>query len=274
MGQFDGKVAFITGVARGQGRSHAVMLASEGANIIGVDICEQIDTVLYPLASESDLADTVSAVEAVGGKILARKADVRSRQQLAAVFAEGLEMFGRCDIAIANAGILAGCGPDEFDIDQTFRDSIDTILVGAWNTIRVAVPSMVEGNDGGTIIIIGSTASTVGMSDGSAGLDGYVAAKHGLVGLMRAYANILAKHSIRVNIILPTGVNTLMVNNDYSSTWISGDSDHSRSLQNPMPISAMEPEDVSRAVLFLASQDARYITGLAMTVDAGFTNKV
>jgi SDR family mycofactocin-dependent oxidoreductase len=274
MGKLDGRVAFITGVARGQGRSHAITLAAEGASIIGVDICEQIDTVLYPMSSFEDMEETVSLVEAVGGKIVARKADVRHRQQLADAFGEGIDAFGHCDIVLANAGVQAGVGVNEFDIDRTFRDSLDILLTGVWNTIRVTIPSMIERGAGGAIVITGSTASLVGMSDGSAGMDGYVAAKTGILGLMRSYANLLAKHSIRVNSVHPTGVNTKMVVNEHVETWLATSTEFSSQLQNPLPIELLEPIDISKAVLYLVSDDAKYVTGHQMVVDAGFSNKI
>jgi SDR family mycofactocin-dependent oxidoreductase len=273
VGKLDGKVAFITGVARGQGRSHAVLLASEGANIVGVDICGPIGSVRYPLASIEDLDETVALVEAQGSKMIARRADVRHQGQLAEAFQEGREAFGQCDIVLANAGFIAG-GYGETDPVAAWQDSIDVLLSGVWNTLRVTTPSMIEQGEGGAIVITGSTGSFKGMSDGSGGMDGYHAAKHGVLGLMRSYANLLAPHRIRVNTVHPTGVNTPMVVNENFGQWVEAYPEIAQTFRNALPVELIEPIDVSRAVLYLVSDDGRYVTGHSLAVDAGFLNRL
>jgi SDR family mycofactocin-dependent oxidoreductase len=271
MGKLDGKVAFITGAARGQGRSHAVRMAEEGADIIAVDICDQIATVGYPMATPDDLAETVREVEALDRRIVARQADVRDRVGLRAALDAGLAEFGHVDIVVANAGI-AGVG-DTDDDEQNWADVIDVNLSGVWRTVRLAVPPMVERGEGGSIIITSSTAGLKALSFSlTTAMDGYTAAKHGVVGLMRAFAKMLAPYSIRVNTVHPTGVNTPMVVNDRSQArmdelmagnFVDG-------LSNLMPVPLIEPVDISNAMVWLASDDARYVTGVTLSVDAGF----
>jgi SDR family mycofactocin-dependent oxidoreductase len=266
MGRVEGKVAFITGAARGQGRSHAIRLASEGADIIAVDICDQIKTISYPLSGPDDLAQTVKEVEALGRGIVARQADVRNRTELKAAFESGLDTFGRVDIVVANAGIVPlQLGDEEPD---TFDDVIAVNLTGVWNTIEVARSTLVDQGNGGSIVLISSTA---GLKGGASHLPGpgYTASKHGVVGLMRNYALTLAKHRIRVNSVHPTGVATPMVLNEQmaevrAALAVTG------SQANPMPVEMLDPDDISNAVLWLVSDDARYVTGVALPVDAGF----
>jgi NAD(P)-dependent dehydrogenase (short-subunit alcohol dehydrogenase family) len=180
-----------------------VRLAEEGADIIAVDICAPIASVPYAMASEDELVETAALVQARGRRVVARKADVRSRAELDAAVQEGLSRFGRVDISIANAGILP-IPSDGVDDEQAWQDALDVMLTGAWNTIKATTPAMIDGGRGGSLILINSTAGSRGISDGSGGVDGYGAAKHGLVGLMRMYANILGPHSIRVNTVHPT----------------------------------------------------------------------
>jgi NAD(P)-dependent dehydrogenase (short-subunit alcohol dehydrogenase family) len=196
MGKLEGKVAFITGAARGQGRSHAIRLASEGADIIAVDICAQIDSVPYPLSSPADLATTVASVKAFGRQIVAVEADIRDFSQLSEAFSAGISEFGHVDIVLANAGI----GPLSIHHRiQEWQDVLDVNLTGTYNTIRLAAPVMVEQGSGGAIVLTSSTAGLTGYGGDSPGVLGYVASKHGIVGLMRSYANFLAPHQIRVN---------------------------------------------------------------------------
>lgn len=270
MGKLDGKVAFITGAARGQGRSHAVRLAAEGAAIIAIDICQQIDSVLYPMATPEDLAQTVRQVEAAGGRIVARQADVRDEAGLRAAFEAGAAELGPVDIVIANAGVAPMSRQEKPSI---WQDVIDTNLTGVMHTVEVAIPSMIKRGAGGSIVLIGSTAGLTGISGSTRGGLAYVASKHGVVGLMRSYANNLARHSIRVNSVHPAGVNTPMVVNDLMREFLSQESEHGRSLTNALPVALMEPEDISNAVLWLVCDDARYVTGVALPADAGFTNK-
>ncbi len=266
MGGLTGKVAFITGAARGQGRAEAVRLASDGAHIIAVDICDQIASVPYPLATPDDLAETVKLVEDTGARIVGREADVRDREALSTALQAGLDQFGRLDIVIANAGIA----PMETGADG-WRDVLDVNLTGTYHTVEVAIPTMVEQGDGGAIVLISSVAGLVAMGSYDPGALGYTAAKHGIVGLMREYANILAQHSIRVNSVHPTGVDTPMINNDYIRDWLQRMG--TRAASNALPVSAIEAEDVANAVAYLVSDAARYVTGVALPVDAGAVNK-
>jgi SDR family mycofactocin-dependent oxidoreductase len=274
MGQLDGKVAFITGAARGQGRSHAVTLAKEGASIIAVDICQQIETVGYPLSSSDDLAETVAQVEAVGGAIFHREADVRDLNALQQVVAEGVSQFGRLDVVLANAGTWNGHGQMWELSEKQFQDTIDVNLTGAWKTIKATVPHVIESGNGGSIIL---TSSISGLTNENH-FGHYVASKHGVVGLMRTLAVELASHMIRVNTVCPSCVDTPMINNSYlSSLFVGRDgADHSEAIPaflelNSMPIPYLDPIDISQAVVFLAADGSRYVTGTNMVVDAGAT---
>jgi SDR family mycofactocin-dependent oxidoreductase len=265
-----GKVALISGVARGQGRSHAVALAGMGAAVIGFDLCKPIATVGYPLASPDDLAETVRLVETTGGRIHAEQADVREREQLDAVIRRGVDAFGRLDIVIANAGIFPLGGRRRLD-PQCWHDAIDVMLTGTFNTVLVSKEYLLRHGDGGSIVIISSTAGLKGQpADGSTGALGYVASKHGVVGLMRAWATELAPHKIRVNSIHPCGVNTPMVRNERFQRFVNEHPEVASSLANLMPVSVIEPEDVSSAVAFLVSDMGRYVTGQTLSVDAGY----
>jgi SDR family mycofactocin-dependent oxidoreductase len=270
-GSLKGKVALITGAARGQGRAHAVRLASEGADIIAIDLCDQIASVPYPLATPDDLAATVKLVEDTGARIVAKEADVRDRASLSAAAQAGVDELGRLDIVVANAGIAPMQSGDD-----GWRDVIDVNLTGVYNTIKAAIPTMVKQGMGGSIVLISSAAGLAGVASPDAGSVGYAAAKHGVVGLMRVYANLLAKQSIRVNSIHPTGVETPMINNDFTRGWLAkmaADSDSPGSMGNALPVEVLQPEDIANAVAWLVSDQARYITGVTLPVDAGFLNK-
>lgn len=267
MRNLEGKVAFITGVARGQGRSHAVRLAQEGADIIGIDICRQIDSVGYPLATPDDLAETVLQVEALGRKIHAAEADVRDPARLRSVLDAGIAQVGPIDIVVANAGIA----PFTEAHGNAWQDALDVNLTGVYNTIRATTPAMIERGAGGAIVITSSTAGLTGMAADAPGILGYTASKHGQVGLMRSWANALARHDIRVNTVHPTGVNTPMVVNDAMQEFLR--SDPQMSNPHALPVSMLEAADVSNAVVWLVSDQARYVTGVALPVDAGFVNK-
>ncbi len=269
-GKLEGKVAFITGAARGQGRSHAVRLAQEGADIIAVDICRQIDSVRYPMSTPEDLAQTVKEVEALDRRIVARQADVRDEAGLKAAFDAGVAELGPVDIVLANAGI-APMSRDE--PHEVWQDVIDVNLTGVFNTVETAIPSMIERGKGGAIVLTSSTAGTNGIGGPTRAGLGYTAAKHGVVGLMRSYANNLAPHSIRVNSVHPTGVRTPMVVNDVMAEFLAADPTFSNATPNALPIDMIEPVDISNAILWLVSDDARYVTGVTLPVDAGFTNK-
>jgi (+)-trans-carveol dehydrogenase len=273
MGRVEGKVAFITGAARGQGRSHAVRLAEEGADIIAVDLCAQVDTVPYPMATPEDLAQTVKAVEALDRRIIATQADVRDFAALKAAVDAGVAELGRLDIVSANAGI-ASVDASTTDIsEQSWADMLDINLTGVWHTAKAAVPHMIAAGNGGAIILTSSAAGLMAYP----GIGHYVSAKHGVVGLMRTLALELAPHMIRVNSLHPTQVDTEMIQNETIYRLFSPDDPNpSRDAfipvsqaMNALPIPWVEPRDISNALLFLASDEARYITGVPLPVDAG-----
>ena len=265
-GRVAGKVAFITGAGRGQGRSHAIRLAEEGADIIAVDICRDYGTVPYPMATEADLAQTVKAVEALDRRIVATVADVRDPAALKAAVDDGVAQLGRLDIVSANAGICTIQSWDEVT-PQVWQDTLDTNLTGVWNTMVVSVPHLIAAG-GGSIICTSSTAGIKGLPY----LAPYVAAKHGVVGIARTMANELARHSIRVNTVHPTGVDTPMGSGlGGLEQLINRDPNLGPIYMNTLPVEMVDPRDISNAVLFLASDEARYVTGLEFTVDAGNT---
>jgi SDR family mycofactocin-dependent oxidoreductase len=276
MGSLDGKVAFITGVARGQGRSHAVRLAADGADIIGVDICADIASNGYPMATRAELDETLAFVEAQGGKMVGSVADVRDFAALKAALDAGAERFGRLDIVCANAGIASMEFrelTDEQDLQQ-WTDVLGVNLVGAYHTAKVAIPHLIAGQRGGSIVFTSSTAGLRGFGGAQGGGLGYAASKHGIVGLMRTLANALAPHSIRVNSVHPTAVNTMMAVNPAIVSFLENYPDGGPHLQNPMPVDMLEPEDISAAIAYLVSDAARYVTGVTFPVDAGFCNKL
>ncbi|WP_261555526.1 mycofactocin-coupled SDR family oxidoreductase [Frankia tisae] len=262
-----GKVAFITGIARGQGRAHALRLARDGAAIIGVDICADIPSMSYPNASRADLDETQKLVEAEGGQILTRVADVRDQAALRTVFDEGLTELGRIDIVIANAGIIRFT---EDDPVAEWHDIIDVNLTGVWNACRVAIPALVEGGRGGSIVITSSTAGLKGTGTDAAGGQAYAAAKRGLVGLMQVFANDLAPHNIRVNTIHPTGVSTGMLNNQAFLDFVATNTAGLAAMQNALPVEILQADDIAEVVAWLVSDSARYLTGVQLPVDAGF----
>lgn len=268
MGQLTGKVAFITGAARGQGRAHAVRLAGQGADIIAVDLCDQIASVPYPMATPDDLAATVKLVEDTGARIVSRTADVRDRAALKSALDDGVAELGRLDIVIANAGIAP------FGDDQAWQDVIDVNLTGVFHTVDIATQRLIDQGEGGAVVLISSVMGLVGGSQPGAGPVGYAAAKHGVVGLMRTYANLLAPHNIRVNSVHPTGVNTPMIDNDFTRAWMAEMAhEDSPDMSNALPADMVEPEDIADAVLWLVSDAARYVTGTTLPVDAGFVLK-
>lgn len=274
--RFEGRVAFITGVARGQGRSHAVRLAREGANIIGIDICADIPANHYPMASRDELDETVELVEREGAKIVASVADVRDFHQVKAAVDAGVAHFGRLDIVCANAGIAPVAFREltlEEELDQ-WRAATGVILDGSYHTASAAIPHLIAGQRGGSIVFTSSTAGLKGFGGLQGGGLGYAAAKHGIVGLMRTLANALAPHSIRVNTVHPTAVRTMMAINPAMTAFLEHYPEGGVHLQNPMPIDMIEPEDVSAAIAFLASDEAKYVTGVTFPVDAGFCNKL
>ncbi len=269
MGSLEGKVAFITGAARGQGRSHAVRLAKEGVDVIAVDLCAQIPSVAYPLATPEDLDETARLVKDVGRRIVPIRADVRDAEAMTDAVASGISQLGRLDIVIANAGIL-GVG----DHGVTGWDDIIAVnLKGVWNTARAAEQHLIDQGKGGSMVLISSSAGLKALDPGEPALDAYTASKHGVVGLMRQLAKRLGRHNIRVNSIHPTGVNTMMINNEpmqrrLAEVGIGPDSD---TMVNLLPVFAVEPEDISEAILWLVSDAARWVTGVTLPVDAGLT---
>lgn len=271
MGRMDGKVALITGAARGQGRSHAVRLAEEGADIIAIDVCEQLEGVMYPLSDDADLQETVRLVRALGRRISAHKADVRDDDALKNAIDLGVTELGRLDVVAANAGISGNFGA----VHELSRGSWELMLgidlTGVWNTCRFSVPYMLQ--SGGSIAITSSAAGLHAIT----GIGHYVAAKHGLVGLMRSLALELGPNRIRVNSIHPTQVDTPMLMNDYCYRLFRPDlptptrddiADVSQSM-HVLPVPWVDAIDISNAVLFLASEEGRYVTGVALAVDCG-----
>ncbi|MGW3570898.1 mycofactocin-coupled SDR family oxidoreductase [Streptomyces sp. NPDC000941] len=272
-GRVEGKVAFITGAARGQGRSHAIRLAEEGADIIAVDVCEQLEGVRFAMSTPEDLEETVNQVQKLGRRIHAVRADVRDHDALKAAVDDGVAQFGRLDIVCANAGL--GSDGSRLDVmdEKTWRDMIDVNLTGVWLTAKVSIPHIVAGGRGGSVIL----TSSVGGLRGHANIGHYIAAKHGVVGLMRTLAWELGEHGIRVNSIHSTQVNTPMVMHEDTYRMFRPD------LENPtvddfaavsqgmhiLRTPWVEPRDISNAVLYLASDEGRFVTGTTMTVDAG-----
>lgn len=275
MGVLEGKVAFISGGARGQGRSHAIRLAEEGADIITFDICAPIDTVAYAGATEEDLAGTVKAVEAEGRRIVAQKADVRDQASVQGVFDEGVAEFGRVDIVLANAGIMPVIG-EKATRRQAWHDAVDIMLTGVLNTCEAAIPTLLKQGEGGSIVITSSMAGLLGpiheLAVKTDGFLGYVAAKHGVIGLMRCYANVLGPYSIRCNTVHPTGVNTDMIANPEFAGLAAEQPSVVESMRNALPVPLIEAVDVSNAIVYLCSEAGRYVTGITMPVDAGCSN--
>jgi SDR family mycofactocin-dependent oxidoreductase len=275
-GRLQGKVAFITGAARGQGRSHAVRLAQEGADIAAVDIAGQISTVPYPMATSADLNETATMVEAAGSRCLPLVADVRDIHAMDRAVKETLSALGRLDIVIANAGILPfGEGPrgaeSLAESSERWTDAVGVMMTGVYNTVRVVQQPMIDQGEGGSIIITSSTAGLSGMHDGSGGSAGYCAAKHGVVGLMRGYAKVLGPHGIRVNSVHPMGVATPMIVNEQFQAFHADNTEVLEVSPRRLPIVLLEPADVTNAILWLVSDEARAVTGITLPVDAGVT---
>lgn len=275
-GRVEGKVAFITGAARGQGRSHALRLAEEGADIIALDVCGPVETVGYPLGTEADLEETVNLVEKHGRRCIPVQADVRDYEAVQAGLARGLSELGHVDIVCANAGILTMGGAHEQSSEQ-WETMIGVNLTGVWHTVKAAMPALMEQGTGGSVII---TSSLMGLK-GSAWAVGYVSAKFGVVGMARTLAHELAPHRVRVNTLHPTNVHTPMLDNDFILGQLAPetpnprweDAGESLSALNLWPMPAIETSDVSNAVLWLASEEARYVTGISLPVDLGGSAK-
>jgi SDR family mycofactocin-dependent oxidoreductase len=275
MARFDGQVVLITGGARGQGRAHALAFAREGAHISLCDLCAPLVTIPYPLATTDDLAETAAQVEALGRRALALRADVRRRADMERVRDATLAAFGRIDILVANAGAYS-FGPSWELSEEQWDETVDTCLKGAWLACRAVIPPLIARRQG-KIICIASTAAQKGLAN----LAHYTAAKHGVLGLVRALAIELAPYNINVNAVLPTGIDTAMCNNQAIYDLFHGSPGGTREemigLLNQMNLFAdrdlLPPEAVSAAVLWLASEEARHITGHALPVDAGFLTR-
>jgi SDR family mycofactocin-dependent oxidoreductase len=277
MGKLTGKVALVTGAGRGQGRAQAVKLAEEGADIIALDICADIATVPYSLATAADLDETVKLVEEHDRRVLARQADVRDRAQVAAVVDEGVAEFGHIDIACANAGIWSYSPFTEMS-DETYHDMINVLQHGPYHVCRAVVPHLLRQGTGGSIIITSSTAGLRGYPN----LAHYTMGKHAVVGLMRSLANELGPQNIRVNTVHPSSVKTDMIMNQ--AIWdlfapgvenpTAADCGDAFQEMNCLPIPWMDPADIANAVAWLASDDSRYVTGTTLVVDAGYLAKM
>ena len=272
-GRVEGKVAFITGAARGQGRSHAVRLAEEGADIIAIDICKQIDTVPIPMSTPEDLEETAAQVKALGRRIVTAQVDVRDFDALKDAVDEGVRQLGRLDIVVANAG-LAAAGNEIHKMEkELWQDSIDVNLTGVWHTAKASVQHLIDGGRGGSVVL----TSSVGGLKAYPNVGNYISSKHGVVGLMRTMAVELAQHSIRVNSVHPTQVSTPMLLNDMTFRMFRPDLENPTAedmapisqMMNALPIPWVEAVDISNAVLFLSSDEGRYITGVTLPIDAG-----
>lgn len=271
-GRVADKVALITGAARGQGRSHAVRLAEEGADIIALDLCEDVETVPYEGPREDDLATTVREVESLGRRVESARVDVRDFDRLKKAVDDAVTRLGRLDIVSANAGILSFGSLTDLS-EETWRTMIDTNLTSVWHTAKAAAPHLIEGGRGGSIVLTSSIAGLQGMPS----IGHYVSAKHGLVGLMRTLALELGEHSIRVNSIHPTQVDTDMVQHEEMYKMFRPDLNsptrddfiEASQATHVLPTPWAESIDISNALLFLVSDEARYITGVTLPVDAG-----
>lgn len=277
--KFDGAVVLITGAARGQGRSHALRFAAEGADIIALDLPGGIASVnrYYPPATEEDLQETVDRVQAMGRRIVAGAVDVRDRAAVEEFVQSAVAELGEITTVVANAGIFISGSRAEDVLDDEWSDVMGVNLTGVWHTCKATVPSMLRGGRGGSITLISSTAGILGLEKTAA----YTASKHGVVGLMRTLSNELGPHRIRVNTVHPGATKTDMILNERCFNLFLPDSTDPTPEEvapyfaagNSIPVPWVEPEDISEAVLFLASDQARFITGNRLKVDAGFTTK-
>jgi SDR family mycofactocin-dependent oxidoreductase len=278
MGELDGKVAVISGAARGQGRSHAVRLASEGADIIALDICQDIPTMDYPNASKADLDETVRQVEALGRRIIASVTDVRDALAVKKAVDGAVAELGRLDIILPQAGIVRYSSEDSMeDKAAVWADVIAVNITGYFHVLEAALPHVVAGGRGGAVVMTGSTAATRPHGGTGAGHVAYVAAKHGAVGLMKVYALAYAKHNIRFNVVHPTGVATGMTMNTamarHAEEAAKGGHNFLSGMVNLLDVEMVQPGDISDAVAFLVSDKAKWITGTEIKVDAGFSLK-
>lgn len=271
--RFEGKVAFVTGAARGQGRNHALRLAEEGADLILLDACSDVSSIGYELATLAEFEETVAAVEARDRRVVHAPVDVRDGVAVQALVDRGVAELGRLDVVVANAGI-AGSAPLAELSDQAWQDMIDINLTGVFKTCRAVVSHL---GGGGSIVLVSSIAGLKGLPNNTH----YTAAKHGVVGFMRSLANELGPSGVRVNCVNPTNVNTRMLFNDaIYRLFLPDEQAPGRAQVEPLlfgmhalPRGWVEPDDVSNAVLFLASDEARFITGITLPIDAGAVNK-
>jgi SDR family mycofactocin-dependent oxidoreductase len=257
------RVALVTGAARGQGRAHALALARAGADVVACDLAADQPTVPYRLATASDLEETACAVRETGRRCTTVRADAAGVEQMAEAVARAGEL-GALEVVCANAGVISFGRSWELTEAQ-WDQVVATNLKGVWATCRAAIPGMIERGRGGSIVITGSAASLRGYP----GISHYAAAKHGVIGLMRSLAIELASHRIRVNCVLPGGVRTPMGTDDTMQGWLAAEPDASRALTALLPVDLVEPDDVSAAVTWLASDAARFVTGVVLPVDAG-----
>jgi SDR family mycofactocin-dependent oxidoreductase len=276
-GRVEGKVAFITGAARGQGRSHAIRLAEEGADIIAIDICEDFPELPIAGSTIADLEETARAVEALDRRIITAKIDVRNYGALKSTLDDAVAQLGRLDIVSANAGIGTVTGLTHELSEENWQQMLDINLTGVWHTAKAAIPHLLNGGRGGSIILTSSAAGLKGYQN----IGHYVAAKHGVVGLMRTMSNELGPSSIRVNSIHPTQVSTPMLMNDHARTMFVPNEENptmeafaaASQAMHTLPIPWVDAIDISNALLFLACDESRYITGVALPVDAGVLTK-
>ncbi|HEY2196386.1 MAG TPA: mycofactocin-coupled SDR family oxidoreductase [Mycobacterium sp.] len=272
-GRVEGKVAFVSGAARGQGRSHAVRLAEEGADIIAIDVCGPIDNLSYPHATPEDLDDTVDLVKGLGRRIVSARVDVRDYEACKAAVDSGVEQLGRLDVIVANAGVGTDGRMLHKIRESVWQDMIDINLSGVWHTVKAGVPHLLSGGRGGSIVL----TSSVGGRKAYPNTGHYIAAKHGVIGLMRTFAVELGQHMIRVNSVLPTQVSTPMLMNEQTYHLFRPDLENPgpddfapiSQMMHTLPVPWVDAIDISNAVLFLASDESRHITGVSLPVDAG-----
>jgi SDR family mycofactocin-dependent oxidoreductase len=268
VGRFAGKVAFITGSARGQGRAHALSLAEEGAKIVLFDVASQLDTVEYSMSTQDDLDESANLVQEIG-ECVAVRGDVRSDDDLSRAVDRAVSEFGGIDVVVANAGIFTFAEQSWKLTESEWQVMMDVNLTGVWRTCKAAIPQMIEQSRGGSLILISSISGLKGI----AGTAHYCSAKHALSGLMRTLAVELAPHRIRVNTIHPSTVATPMVQNDVMDVMMQGAEDAGNDMSHLLDVDLLDPRDISNAIKWLASDDARYVTGITMPVDAGFMTK-
>lgn len=272
MERVQGKVALVTGAARGQGRAHAVRLAEEGADIIAIDVCGPVETVNYPMPTEDDLNEVAREVEKHGRRVVTKVVDVRDTAALKTAVTEAVTELGRLDAVVINAGILSIAVDEPSDAQdrrKVWDSTIEVNLGGAWNTVEAVAPLMIDAGNGGSIVFTSSTQGLKYAANNSIGLTAYTASKHAIVGLMRCAAADLAPHGIRVNSVHPTGVNTPMVTNEVMEAYGAKHPRLGELMGNLLPVGVVEPEDITEGVLYLVGESGRYVTGVTLPIDAG-----